>query len=369
MSVKAIENFFNCWKPKSYDKAISSEAFSRASINEVKFMAWNKFTHKDFLIKFYKDEWNKDYEVVSEYVRMLDKVTVVHKKCGHEFTRLASKSTPKVYCPKCYPSHRNKRTQKMFEDEVEEITNGEYKVVGEYINVDSKIVIRHKTCGNSWFVNANSFLSGTRCPKCAKGGTLLTHEEFLDRLQDIDDYGVEYEFLSEYISYDKKIPIIHKSCGSEYIVSPNKFFGGRRCPVCRKSHGEEKINKFLKKNAVSFEREKKFKGLRYRYPLRFDFFIESPGYNSFLVEFDGRQHFQLVWWNKKMTEKEVSRNFEEIQIKDKMKNEFADKNKIPLYRINYDRIKELDKIMTDILLKERSTTIESVPELSQGVSK
>lgn len=331
-------------------------------------MAWNKFTHEDFLNKFYKDEWNKDYKVVSDYVRMLDKVSIVHEPCQYEFTRLASKTTPKVYCPKCYPSHRSKRTQKMFEEEVCKITNGEYTVVGEYINVDSKIMLRHEKCGNPWFVNANSFLSGTRCPKCAKGGVLLTHEEFLDRLQDIDDYGVEYEFLSEYISYDKKIPIIHKECGSEYAVSPNKFFGGRRCPVCRKSQGEERIDKFLKKNAISFEREKKFEGLRYKYPLRFDFFIEMSGYNPFLVEFDGRQHFELVWWHKKMTKEEVYRNFEEIQIKDKMKNDFVEANNIPLYRIKYDRIDEIEKIMMEILLTERSTTIESVPEVIQGVS-
>lgn len=290
---------------------------------------------------------------------MLEKISICHISCGHHFTRIASKTTPKVYCPECYPSHRSKRSQKDFEKEVIELTKGEYKVVGKYINVDSKIDILHILCGNAWYVKANSFLNGTRCPKCAKGGVLMSEMEFQNRLKKIDDYN-EYQFLSAYISYDTKLPIIHKNCGTIYDVSPNKFFYGRRCPYCRESKGEKKISNFLYKNNIDFYREKEFKDLRYRYPLRFDFYIESNGYNSFLIEFDGRQHFEPVKWHKKMSNDEVISSFNEIKLKDNLKNEFAEKHNIPLYRIKYTQFDDIEFILRDILLKERSTTIESI---------
>lgn len=56
--------------------------------------------------------------------------------------------------------------------------------------------------------------------------------------------------------------------------------------------------------------------------LRFDFFVE----NSWLIEFDGIQHFERTAWSK---------NLEYIKEKDEVKNEFCRKNGYPLIRIPY----------------------------------
>lgn len=56
----------------------------------------------------------------------------------------------------------------------------------------------------------------------------------------------EYELASEYVNNQTKVEIIHHKCGNHYMVTPNVFKNGRRCPYCNggvKSSKEE----FLKK--------------------------------------------------------------------------------------------------------------------------
>ena len=74
--------------------------------------------------------------------------------------------------------------------------------------------------------------------------------------------------------------------------------------------------------------------------LKFDFFID----NKFLLEYDGITHFQPTGgWNDEFA-------VQNIQKKDKIKNEWTEQNKIPLYRISNNDIYSDDKL-NQILLK------------------
>lgn len=65
-------------------------------------------------------------------------------------------------------------------------------------------------------------------------------------------------------------------------------------------------------------------------PYRFDFYL--PEYNR-LIEFDDIQHFQ---------EREFfSDTFEEIYLRDKIKNEYCKNKGIPLVRIPYWKLSDL----------------------------
>lgn len=318
----------------------------------------NKFSQQDFEDKFYQNEHNHDYEIVGKYERMLSKIEIKHKDCGYIFDRLASKTTPKVYCPKCFKGHRNKKTQAIFEMEVESLVGNEYTVIGKYINTDSKIKMRHNVCLYEWDVVATSFTNtGSRCPQCAKGGIARDQEWFVEKLSEIEDIS-EYTFKEDYNGYETKIGVIHNICGHQYEVSPQKFIGGRRCPYCRESKGERAISLYLDRNNIPYQREKTFDGLKDIRSLRYDFYVTINESNSFLIEFDGRQHFEPVFWNKTIDRKVFIDSFDDVVRRDNIKNEFAKKEGINLYRIPYYEKENIDTILDSIIDNERSTTIK-----------
>lgn len=111
------------------------------------------------------------------------------------------------------------------------------------------------------------------------------------------------------------------------------------CGCSNKSAGELKIFKLLNENNIPFECEKSFDDCRNpltNYPLRFDFYIN----NSYLIEFDGKQHFK--------DEGNWGESLEEIQKKDNYKDQWCKEHNIPLIRIPYTKLKTLT--VEDLLL-------------------
>ena len=108
---------------------------------------------------------------------------------------------------------------------------------------------------------------------------------------------------------------------------------------------EKKIKKFLIENNIKFYQEKIFKECFFKKELPFDFYI--PEYNL-LIEYDGEHHFMPI---KLFGGQE---NFELIQKKDKIKNEWAKRNKIKLIRINYKEYKNINKILEELFKNKKS---------------
>lgn len=133
-------------------------------------------------------------------------------------------------------------------------------------------------------------------------------------------------------------------CGRKTIVNSGNFYNINSCGYCTQSKGEEKIEQLLKDNNLFFIREKKFSSCRFpdtnRYA-RFDFYIN----NQYLIEFDGRQHFE--GWGKLTS-------LDYIQRHDNYKNQWCKDNNIPLIRIPYTH---LDDICIEDLKLESSKFI------------
>ena len=136
------------------------------------------------------------------------------------------------------------------------------------------------------------------------------------------------------------------SCGISTFASAHDLNSGHKQSCgCLSSKGELKIGKLLKENNIPFEKQKTFKDFysENNRPFRFDFWIN----NSFLLEFDGRQHFEgpESKWKEGLS-------LEEIQKRDKIKNDYCKKNKIPLKRIPYFKLKDLtiEDILSDKFL-------------------
>lgn len=114
---------------------------------------------------------------------------------------------------------------------------------------------------------------------------------------------------------------------------------------CLKSKGEEKIITLLKQSNIPFVYQKKFSDCKYPngYSPVFDFYVN----NSYIIEYDGIQHYKVIGWN-------TPENLELNQLRDDFKNNWCKENNIPIIRIPYT---QLDNLTIEDLLLERSNFI------------
>lgn len=124
-----------------------------------------------------------------------------------------------------------KHTHEDFINAVYTLAGDEYTVLGEYVNVDTKLLMRHNKCRHEYMVTPYKFKTGRRCPKCA-GNQKKTHEQYLKEFK--KQSKGEYTLLGRYDGMNTKTKIRHGLCGHEYYVRPDDFKRGKRCPECAK---------------------------------------------------------------------------------------------------------------------------------------
>lgn len=127
------------------------------------------------------------------------------------------------------------------------------------------------------------------------------------------------------------------SCGSSKIVYTTKDqleSGHVTSCGCILSKGEEKIKRLLIDNQILFEMEKTFSDciLPSGRKARFDFYVA----NEYIIEFDGKQHFQAekTGWN-------TEEHFQNVQKHDRIKNQYCFQNNIPIIRIPYTHLENI----------------------------
>ena len=129
-----------------------------------------------------------------------------------------------------------KLTTEEIDKKIKDLTNGEYLLLGNYVNAHTKILVKHNLCGNTYEVTWNSFQSGCRCPKCF-GKKKLNNKEIDKRMFEL--VGNEYIRLGRYLNANTKFLIKHNTCKNEYEVTWGSFQQGCRCPKC---FGNDRLN-------------------------------------------------------------------------------------------------------------------------------
>ena len=140
---------------------------------------------------------------------------------------------------------------------------------------------------------------------------------------------------------DKAYWVCQCDCGNIKSIRQSSLLQGltQSCGCIGNSLGENLIKKILINNNISFIQEYTFNDLKDKNYLRFDFAILDENEQVIrLIEFDGPQHEQ---------ENDYFSDFEELKIRDELKNNFARENHIPLVRIPY---KMKSKITISLLL-------------------
>lgn len=373
--------------------------------------------------KQFKEEVYKlcgeEYAVLGDYVNNRTKILLRHNKCGNEFLITPHSFLRGSRCLKCsikensdkqrktqeefvneinnlynneytilgkyinsgtkilvrhkkcgyewetYPNHllrghrcpncygSKKKTTEQFKQDLYDKYGDEYTVLGEYINNKTEILIRHNKCGNEWYTKPNYILSGYQCPKCY-GNIKKSTEQFKKEIYNL--YGDEYEVLGEYHGNKRKILMKHNKCGCEWMVIPNNILRGSTCPVCNESKGENKITEWLRQNNINYIKEYKFEDCKHIRPLPFDFYL--PDYNI-CIEYDGEQHFEPVDFSSKDYKKAL-RQFKLIQKRDEIKNNYCKSNNIKLIRIPYTQFDNIEDILQIEILNNNNNKEEFI---------
>ncbi|MFZ2576330.1 MAG: hypothetical protein WAX22_02475 [Lactococcus hircilactis] len=230
-------------------------------------------------------------------------------------------------------------TTEEIQKRIEELTNGEYLLLGDYVNSKTKISIKHALCQNEYGVTWNSFQRGSRCPKCS-GNEKLNNKEIDKKMFEL--VKDEYMRIGDYVNSGTKIQVKHILCGNEHEVKWGHFQQGIRCPKCNESKGEKEISDILNSLNIKYIAQKRFKNCKYKNTLPFDFYIQNKK-SKLLIEFDGRQHFESI---EHFGGKE---SLKDTQLRDNIKNDFAKEKNIPLLRIPYTKQDNIESILTNKL--------------------
>lgn len=343
---------------------------------------------------------NGEYLLIGEYLNNKTKILIKHNLCRNKYKVTWNSFQKGTRCPRCFGNE--KLNNEEIDKRIEELGEGEYLRLGNYVNNATKMLVKHSLCGKEYKVKWCHFQQGVRCPKCS-GTEKLNNKEIDKRIEELvgdeyirignyvnsktkvlikhnlcqNEYEVnwnnlqqsrrclkcsgkeklnnqeidkrmfelvkdEYIRIGNYVNDKTKILIKHNFCGSAYEVTWSHFQQGRRCPKCNESKGEKEISNILSYLNINYTPQKRFPECKYKNTLPFDFYINNKK-SKLLIEFDGRQHFESV---------EIfggDDGLKETQLRDQIKNDFALSNNISLLRIPYTEQDNIKQILTNKL--------------------
>jgi hypothetical protein len=128
---------------------------------------------------------NPDIEILGEYERATERVTVKCLKCSNVWAPKAYSLLSGKGCPICAAkrgavNNKGLTGLKSIEQFVSELKAVDkfIEVVGAYVNTHTDIKLHCLRCGHDWFAKPYSLLQGHGCPRCAKSGTSFM-EQFI----------------------------------------------------------------------------------------------------------------------------------------------------------------------------------------------
>lgn len=274
------------------------------------------------------------------------------KACGKAFEWENKSGVPPKYCsPECRKeSYKNRNIVRTDFAKIIGSAFGEWTILDGYFENKVAMVKARCSCG----VTRDLIWQNVKQGKSKSCG----HRIYGQGVRAIDETGNRYGKLTvlKKVPFSALTPEQQSSknifweckcdCGAKVIASGSRLrFGSLQSCGCTQSFGEEVIAKLLSENGITFSKEIKFKELKSRTYLRFDFGIYSRNELQYLIEFDGIQHFELRTFGAKISE------FDDVVFRDKLKNDFCKEQGIPLIRIPYTALKTLS--YKDLTLNSR----------------
>lgn len=205
----------------------------------------------------------------------------------------------------------------------------------KYLNNSQKLLLLCG-CGSEFTTTFDKFSSRNK-RQCNSCSSKEISEKQLFTFEEVEEYIEKFgqELVStEYKGVEHPLEI-RCSCGKHYKQSLTLFKVSKTklCPTCGKgmSWGERVIESILSENNLIFTPQKTYPHLvgdLSNHKLRYDFHIIHDN-KDYLIEYDGRQHYEPIEWFGGMD------SFKRQQNNDKIKDDFAKSEGIPLLRIPY----------------------------------
>lgn len=275
-------------------------------------------------------------------------------ECGNVFNTTFSnfKRKNKRQCDSCGRRNANQNRRYTFQQVKKFIeTESNSKLLSDdYKSIDSPLFLICG-CNNQYTTTFYRFKEDYKrqCDPCGfrKGG--------LKKRKTIEDIAKEAKkrdcelITKEYKNPNSKLTF-KCSCGNlfktTYSGLTGKVHQKNRCSKCANSEskGESKIREFLESNQLIFGSQIKLEGCEFKRPLKFDFVIYNKDKTiKCVIEYDGEQHRRIVkhFGGRK--------KFVNTQIRDKVKNDFCEKNQIKLVRISDLDFDSIEEILTNVL--------------------
>lgn len=242
-------------------------------------------------------------------------------RCGWEAMGRKRELNPETVATKCNKVHHAK-----------------YQYLESFHDSDGVafLVISCPTHG-SFTQNTNNHLHGNGCPGCAQEEQLLPQEVFLSRCNESHNHRYDYS-NTVYTRLVDKVFIVCPEHG-EFRQRAKSHMEGKGCPLCVTYKGEKCIAKWLSERGYTFESQKIFEGCvnpKTKSQLRYDFYL--PDINL-LLECDGTQHRNPKAFCK--TSEKAAVRFRKQQCRDLIKERYAKKEGIRLFRIPYSKLSRL----------------------------
>ena len=293
--------------------------------------------NEDFILKANIVHLEKfDYSLV-EYINSETKVKIKCNNCNNIFEQRPNSHLSGYGCTNC--ALKNRASNNIdFIRKANIVHHGkfDYSLV-EYTNTYTKVKIICNTCNKIFEQIPNSHLSGYGCPYCGLGNRLSNTDDFKLKCKNVHGDKYNYEFV-DYLHSLTEVKILCNKCNQIFEQKPSTHLSGSGCPKCNESKGEIKVAQHIKEKNIKFTPQKTFQTLRNIKLLKCDFYLEDL---NLLIEYDGKYHYKPV---RGSTPENKQKNLEDCQRRDKIKDEWAKANNIPLLRIpywDYDRIEEL----------------------------
>lgn len=337
----------------------------------------NNIKTLDEQAKVIKQLTNDEYELL-EYNGSKNKATFLHKICGEKYITNYSAFVNRDY--RCECSRR--RSRKYTIEELNQIYKDKNYEIIDIKYPDAKIAVHCNNCNKIIETNKNSLDKNYKLSCCkqreaiekniAKENQRKEYHKNIEKKKEqkrrLEGYRKQLRNETKFYKYYKEFKLIHGDdidikeivykteekflvkcniCNHEWKANFKKLREGKGCPICKASKGEKVINKYLIDNNYSFEREYSFKDSEIQ-SLRFDFAVNIKN-KLYLIEFDGKQHFNI---ESQFGDKNKEDKYNKLIANDNRKNKYCKDNNIPLLRIPYWDINNIEKILSEFLTIE-----------------
>lgn len=264
-----------------------------------------------------------DYHLV-DYVNAHTKVKIICHNHGIFEQTPNNHISKKQECPLCSYDKKKLNYYNTLE-KLKVIHNNKYDYsLNESVNSRIKLKVICPIHG-IFEQKLHEHINGRGCPKCFFDKITKSESIFIKEFNLVHNNKYDYHLVDYENAYTKVI-IIYPIHG-RFKQNTNSHLNGSGCPVCRSSKGEKSVKEFLEIHNIDFIQQKKFKNLKNMKSLKFDFYLTD--YNT-CIEYDGEQHFKSYKYFG------GDKNFNKIQLRDIIKNNYCENNGIKLVRIKYD---------------------------------